>query len=89
MDDLATVFDTYPVQKPVEAFRRRARVAGEKQPLYLAREEREHGGWKRNAAKRLRCFPADDNIAASALFHFAVDLKCFRQPHAGGREHAE
>ncbi len=44
---------------------------------------------KRNAAKRLRCFPADDDIAASALSHFAVDLKCFRQPHACGREYAE
>src|SRR2546430_1124725 len=92
---LATVGDTYIVQEPVEAFRRRARVAGEKPPLQLAREEREHGGRKRNAAKRLRCFPTDNDIAArwalrsSAFFHFAVDLERFRQSHAGSCEHAE
>ena len=89
MDDLSGIDDTYPIQKPVEAFRRRAWVTGEKPPLYLAREEREHRGRNRNAAKRLRCFLTDDDITASAFVEFAVDLKCFRQPQAGGCEHAE
>src|SRR5438477_7835010 len=88
MDHLATVADTCLFQNSVEAFRCRFRATGEKLLLYLAREEREQGRRKRNAAKRLRCFPTDDDIAASALFHFAVDLECLRQPHAGGGEHA-
>jgi hypothetical protein len=89
VDDLATVADTDPVQKAVEAFRCRARVAGKESALYLAREEWEHGCGERDAAKRLGCFPTDDDITTSALSHFPIDLKRFGQPHASGREHAE
>ena len=51
-----------------------------------------HGRWVANVAVLTRgglINPRFCSSAAAALFHFAVNLECFGQSHARGREQAE
>jgi len=59
-----------PWQKPIRRFRARRGRPGQSRPSILRGEAWQQGGRKRNAAKRLRCFPAKHDMRASVVMSF-------------------
>ena len=89
MDYLALIDNADFAEEPVEPFRRTGRAAFKQRLIYHLGQIGQYGGGEWNAAMRLRCLFADDDVAAAALFLLVLNLERLTQSHARGREHAE